>query len=103
MADSPSSFGSGRPTISRVPEGGGGAFRPRPVRGAAKGSAIAALAPGRQSPTETLSEAPSDQAPPESAVDDSALWARLAAINTRREALKDRSAQWSAEGVGIDG
>jgi hypothetical protein len=102
MADSPSSFGSGRPTISRVPEGGGGAFRPRSVRGAAKAQATAASSTVKSAPN-TLVEAVSDHAPQDSALDDSALWERLAAVNARRQALKERSAQWSREGVGGNG
>ena len=102
MADSPSSFGSGKAAISRVPEGGGGAFRPRPVRGAAKTRATAAASEVKSSEN-SLVEAVSEEAPRESPSDESALWARLAAINARRQALKDRSAQWSSEGVGTDG
>ena len=102
MADSPLNFGSGKPTISRVPEGGGGAFRPRPVRGAAKAQATATAA-AVQSSADTLVEARLEHAPPERENDDSALWARLAVINARRQALKDRAAQWSREGVGTDG
>jgi len=103
MADLPTSFGSGKPTLSRVPEGGGGAFRPRPVPGAAKAQATATVASARQSPTDRQTEAVSAQASHESGSDDSALWARLASINARRQALKERFGQWSKEGVGIDG
>ena len=102
MVDSPSSFGSGRPTISWVPEGGGGAFRPRPVRGAAKAQATLASSE-LKSAADTLIAAVLEEAPHEGAGDESALWARLAAVNARRKALKDRSEQWSREGVGIDG
>jgi hypothetical protein len=102
MVDSPSNFGSGKPAISRVPEGGGGAFRPRPVRGAAKARATLAASELKSSAA-TVVETVSEEAPLEGASDESALWARLAAVNARRQALKDRSAQWSIEGVGTDG
>lgn len=102
MADSPSSFGSGKPTISRVPEGGGGAFRPRPVRGATKAQATLA-APEVKSSAATVVDAVSEQAPRASALEHSALWARLATVNARRQALIERSARWSKEGVGTDG
>ena len=103
MAGSPSNFGSGKPTISRVPEGGGGAFRPRSVRGAAEVQATATAAPAKQTASEALRAAAPERAPQERESDESALWARLASINARRQALKDRSAQWSREGVGGDG
>jgi hypothetical protein len=103
MADLPTSFGSGKPTISRVPEGGGGAFRPRPVPGATKAQDSALAASAKHSPEVPHLEAVSEHAPNESALEESALWARLAAVNARRKALKDRSAQWSREGVGGDG
>ena len=103
MADLPPRFRSGKPTPSRAPEGGGGAFRPRPVPGAAKAQATATVASAKQSLEVPHIEAVSEHAPNESALDDSALWARLAAVNARRQALKDRSAQWSREGVGGDG
>jgi len=103
MADSPSSFGSGKSTISRVPDGGGGAFRPRPVRGAAKVQATATAASARISLEDPKIEPVSAHEAHVSESDHSALWARLAAVNARRQALKDRSAQWSREGVGGDG
>lgn len=103
MAESPFSVGSGKPTISRVPEGGGGAFRPRPVRGAAK-------VRGTEAPPLTAESLQAPGAMPASSEgtaargeDHSALWARLQAINARRQALKDRRAQWAVEEEGIDG
>jgi hypothetical protein len=102
MVDSPSSFGSGKPAISRVPEGGGGAFRPRPVRGAAKARATLAASEVKSSAAMVV-ESVAEETPHEGASDQSALWARLAAVNARRQALKDRSARWSREGVGTDG
>ena len=103
MAESPFSVGSGKPTISRVPEGGGGAFRPRPVRGAAKMSAPGGASPAPQGPQEAVAIQPSGQDRQPQGEDHSALWERLAAINARRQALKDRTAQWSGEGVGVHG
>ena len=103
MADLPTSFGSGKPTLSRVPEGGGGAFRPRPVPGAARGAAAAVPLSVRQPPADAQAGAVAEPVPHVSVNDDSALWARLEAVNARRQALKDRSAQWSREGVGTDG
>lgn len=103
MADLPTSFGSGKPTLSRVPEGGGGAFRPRPVPGVAKGPAVVVPSSVRQPPADAQPKAVAEPVPQDSVSDDSALWARLAGVNARRQALKDRAAKWSKEGVGTDG
>jgi hypothetical protein len=96
MSDGPFSVGSGKPTISRVPEGGGGAFRPRPVaappgvrkkplgEASLNPAASAQLAKARELASEDPSEASPDNA-------EAALWARLAAAEARRQRLKSRS------------
>ena len=103
MADSPFNARSGKPTVSRVPDGGGGAFRPRPVR-APKTVARALETPAGKKDAE-ISEAGVDVAADPAGVvgDDSALWARLAAISAKQQEIKGRAAGWSKEGKGIDG
>ena len=103
MAESPFNAGSGKPTVSRVPDGGGGAFRPRPVR-APKKVSRSPETPVTKKDAET-SEVGLDVAADTAEVlgDDSALWARLAAISARQQEIKGRAAGWSEEGKGIDG
>ena len=103
MAESPFNAGSGKPTVSRVPDGGGGAFRPRPVR-APKKVSRSLETPAAKKDAET-SEAELGVAADTAEVlgDDSALWARLAAISARQQEIKGRAAGWSEEGKGIDG
>ena len=103
MAESPFNAGSGKPTVSRVPDGGGGALRPRPVR-APKKVSRSPETPAAKKDAET-SEAGLGVAADTAEVlgDDSALWARLAAISARQQEIKGRAAGWSEEGKGIDG
>ena len=103
MAESPFNVGSGKPTVSRVPDGGGGAFRPSPVRAPKKVSKAPATPAGEKDAE--MSEAGVDVAADLSGVvgDDSALWARLAAISARQQEIKGRAAGWSEEGKGFDG
>ena len=103
MAESPFNAGSGKPTVSRVPDGGGGAFRPRPVRAPKKVSRAFETPAGKKDAE--VSEAGLGVAADTVGVldDDSALWARLAAICARQQEIKGRLAGWSEEGKGIDG
>ena len=103
MAESPFNVGSGKPTVSRVPDGGGGAFRPRPVR-APKKVSKAPPTPAGEKDAE-ISQAGLGVAADTAGApgNDSALWARLAAISARQQEIKDRAAGWSEEGKGFDG
>lgn len=107
MADSPFNVGSGKPTISRVPEGGGGAFRPRPVAAPTQGPGPQRLSPvlareaaqarsAEASEALTLAQAPADGG-------DAALWSRMAAIEARRRGVQDQAQRWANEGMKSDG
>ena len=104
MASSPFSVGSGKPLISRVPEGGGGAFRPRPV--------AAPQQPARRGPTERQGPLPEAVSPssPASTVgegtkrqDDAALWARLEALQRQRVEIESHAARWASGSERNDG
>lgn len=101
MADSPFSVGSGKPTISRVPERGGGAFRPRPVfaPASAKPAPVSAQAPAAEASTPPPEGGEGLQEPTSAQDESQALWARLAAVEARCKTLKVRAAQWSQEGM----
>lgn len=107
MADSPFDVGSGKPTISRVPEGGGGAFRPRPVAAPTQGPGpqrrSPLLAPGAERTQRAdAAEAPTP-APAPADAGDAALWSRMAAIEARRQAVHDQAQRWANEGMKSDG
>ena len=106
MADTPFNVGSGRPTISRVPEGGGGAYRPRPVAappqspGPQRASPV--LGPGTAPEEVDVTAAPTPAAVAVEA-GDAALWSRMAAIEAQRKAVQDQAKRWSNEGMKSDG
>jgi hypothetical protein len=107
VADSPFNVGSGKPTISRVPEGGGGAFRPRPVAAPTQGPGPQRLSPllaPEAAPTRSVEagEAPRPESAPADA-GDAALWSRMAAIEARRRAVQDQAQRWANEGMKTDG
>lgn len=104
MASSPFSVGWVKPVISRVPEGGGGAFRPRPVAAPAQ-PAGTGLSEGERPQPELTSPfcgavADGERCPRE---DDEALWARLEALQRQRREIESRVAQWASSSERNDG